>query len=119
MDPNEKNLFKIEQIKKFLKEAFHVSINAHEILFRNSHNKQNELIAAVSLNKAVSIMYAAKAIYYSDYEELENTYVEQIFHLFDVFENEFITNLTTDHSHQWTDIEFHKYEDEIKSFLDV
>ncbi len=110
-------LLKIDYLKNIITEALHTSKEAHDILFKDSSNKQNELIASTYINKAISLMSAAKAIYISNIEELERHEVEDIFHSFDVFESEFLTNLSTDHSHQWTDIEFLKFKDHVESFI--
>lgn len=34
-----------------------------------------------------------------------------LFYQFSVYAHEFLTNVETDHSHQWTDIEFNKLHD--------
>lgn len=111
-------LKKIEYIKKTISSGLRASEQAHKILFKDSRNKQNEIIAATYLNKAISLMSLAKSIYISDLEELERSEVEDIFRHFDVFESEFLENLSTDHSHQWTDIEFLKFKDSVESFID-
>lgn len=108
---------KIEYIKQTLRYALLTSTEAHKILFKNSNNKQNELIATTYLNKAISLISTAKAIYISNIEELESYDVEHIFNTFDIFESEFLTNLSTDHSHQWTDIEFERFKDSVELFL--
>lgn len=116
-EPEIFNLRKIEYLKQTISHALSISSQGHEILFKDSHNKQNELIAAVYINKAISLISTAKAIYISNIEKLERTEVEDIFNSFDVFESEFLTNLSTDHSHQWTDIEFLKFKDSVESFI--
>lgn len=110
-------LFKIEYLKKLLKKSLRVSSTAHEILFKDSFDKQNQLIAATYLNKAISLISEAKAIYISNIEQLERSEVKEIFHCFDVFESEFLNNLSTNHSHQWTDIEFVKFKESIENFI--
>lgn len=114
----QKNVFyKIENLKMIISEALQVSEQAHKILFKDSTNKQNELIASTYINKAISLMSSAKAIYISNIEDLERSEVEDIFHYFDVFESEFLSNLSTDHSHQWTDIEFKQFKNSVEAFI--
>ncbi|MBU3171381.1 hypothetical protein [Clostridium estertheticum] len=110
-------LAKIEYLKKTISHALRISEQAHDILFKDSQNKQNELIASTYINKAISLISTAKAIYISNIEELERTEVEDIFNRFDIYESEFLTNLSTDHSHQWTDIEFLKFKDSVEVFI--
>ena len=118
---NESEIFtlrKIKYLKQTISHALSISTQGHEILFKDSHNKQNELIASTYINKALSLISTAKAIYISNIEELEKPEIEDIFNSFDTFESEFLTNLSTDHSHQWTDIEFLKFKDSVEYFID-
>ena len=57
-----------------------------------------------------------KSFYYSNLNELEDSRVEDILHTFDTFSNEFLNNLSSGHSHQWTDIEFEAFK---KSVVDL
>lgn len=116
----------INAITDCIKDAYHTSIRVIEILFKHLDVKlsekqetKNELISAIYLNKAISLMASAKAIYISNLVECENSYVEDIFHQFDVFSDELLTNLATNHSHQWTSIEYEKYKDLVTSYFNV
>lgn len=111
-------LKKMDYLKQVISSAFRASEQAHKILFKNLNSKQNELIAATYINKAISLISTAKAIYMSNIEQLERDEIEDIFHTFDVFESEFLTNLSTDHSHQWTDIEFDKFKEAVQFFIE-
>lgn len=110
-------LQQIEFIKRTIREALDTSKTCNEILFKNSTDKTNELIASTYLNKAISLISSVKSIYYSNLAELENNEVEDILFQFDTYSSEFLTNLSTDHSHQWTDIELKKFEDLVNSFI--
>lgn len=116
MDPIQR---KIQQIKTLLTKVYFSAKDAHDILFKDSTNKENELIAATYLNKSISLMSTVESIYYSDIEELEHTEMDDIIHKFHVYESEFLSNLSTNHSHQWTDIEFINFKDVITRFLDL
>lgn len=56
-----------------------------------------------------------KSVYSCNYNITENDMVESLIHQFDVFCNELITNSCTEHSHQWTCIEFNKLEELVSS----
>lgn len=103
---------KIESIKMLIREAAWSAKDCHEILFRsddNLANEKDELIAAIHLNKAISLMASAKAVYISDYENLSHSEVENIFAEFSLFEDEFLTDLKSNHSHQHTDFKYHDF----------
>lgn len=110
-------LYKIQELKKLIHYAFRTSEHGHEILFKDSYNTQNALIAATYINKAISLMASAKAVYISNIEQLENHEIEEIFGAFDTFESEFLSNLSTNHSHQWTDIEFERFKELVESSI--
>ena len=110
-------LQQIEFIKRTIREALETSKTCNEILFKDSFNKTNELVAATYLNKAISLISSVKSIYYSNLAELENNEVEGILFQFDTYSSEFLNNLSTDHSHQWTDIEFEKFKELVNSFI--
>lgn len=86
-------------------------------MFKAPNEKQNEIIAALYLNKAIALMSAAKSLYASNRELLERNEIKDIFDAFRVFEREFLKNISTDHSHQWTDIEFRKFKDAVEVFI--
>lgn len=112
---------KIEHIKSSIRDAYYVSKESNKILFRDIKlkNASNEIVASIYLNKAISIMESCKAIYYSSIEELENSVVEFIFTKFDIYNREVLRNLATYHSHQWSDIEFHEFEEAVSQLIDI
>lgn len=115
---NESDIYKVDNLKALIRDSYLVATKCHEILFkRHDDNRRNELIAAHHLNKAISLMYAAKAVYISCYEILEKQEVENIFYAFNVFESEFLRNLETDHSHQWSELQYNKFKDSVTLLL--
>lgn len=102
---------------ELIKEAFIEATKAHELLFKEPNGKQNEIIAALYLNKAISLMSAARSLYLSNYEILMRHEIENIFHTFNVFESEFLSNISTGHSHQWTDLEFLRFKESVEAFI--
>ncbi|OVE67970.1 hypothetical protein CCS79_13525 [Clostridium diolis] len=111
------SLKQIEIVKNLIRETYRTSEKAHKILFKDYRNEHDEFLASIFLNKAISTASCCKAIYYSNLDDLENTYVENIFIKFDVFSNEFLNNISTGHSHQWTDIEFNAFTDSVGELL--
>ncbi|KXS45559.1 MAG: hypothetical protein AWU54_295 [Candidatus Frackibacter sp. T328-2] len=109
----------INQITVLIKDAYYSSKEAHEILFEEYDNKENQITAAVLINRSISLISAAKAIYYSNYESLAKTDIENIFSKFDLFESEFMTNFPTGHSHQHTGLKFKQFEESVKLFFEV
>lgn len=119
MDDYEIFEYKKNSILKLIRDAFHAASDAHEQLFKDSHSKENEVVSALYLNEAISLMSAAKAVYISNHETLEKYEIEELFNLFDVFKSEYLTNISTNHSHQWTDIEFNRYKEAAEPLISL
>lgn len=64
-------------------------------------------------------MSAARSLYASNYELLERSEIEDIFNAFRVLECEFLENISTDHSHQGTNSEFHRFKDAVEAFIPI
>ncbi|NEZ46511.1 hypothetical protein FDF74_04685 [Clostridium niameyense] len=56
-------------------------------------------------------------IYQNNLEELENNSITNAFHRFNVFYDEVTTNIATNHSHQWSDIQFGNYKDPLYEWV--
>jgi len=110
------NNYKKDCFVRLFKDASYVSAKAHELLFENLDNKHNETISAIYLNKAISLMSTAKSVYISNIEILESPEIDDIFVKFEEFESEFLENIETDHSHQWTDIHFNRFKEAFDLF---
>lgn len=108
---------KTDTVLNLLTDAYYSSKTFHDILFKDAFDERKQIKSAIFLNKAISLMASAKAIYVSDYENLEKYDIDQIFISFNEFEDEFLECFATDHPHQWTDIQFNRYEESIKPFL--
>jgi hypothetical protein len=105
---------KVESIKTLIREAAWASKECCEILAQDTDDitdRANEFLAVPFLNKAISFMAAAQAVYICEYENLGNPQVENIFFRFSVFESEALNNFKTWHSHQWSDIEFNNFKE--------
>ena len=108
-----------DNLTSIIKLAYYSSEKAHTILFKDSNNTQNELVSSTYLNKAISYMCSAKSIYICNYELLERDEIENIFSKFDAFESEFLSNISSNHSHQWTDIEFDDFKESVCDFISL
>ena len=95
----------IEHLTKLVRYGMMYAQHAHDYIF---DEEVDNSIAVSHLNIAVAKFAAAESLYYSRIEVLENMETEEIFRLFDVFVHELLTNISTNHSHQWTDIEFRR-----------
>lgn len=83
---------------------FH-AITAHKEVFKDEPYIP---IVLGYLNSATSYFTAAESLYYSCNDIKEDNSLPEVFHCFKVFEEELLENIRTNHSHQWTDIEFQR-----------
>lgn len=117
---------KFKYIDELLRDAFFASSRAMKILFEfiekdlsKNQEKRNELSCALYMNKAISLMSSAKALYYSHIEKLERSEYEDIFNAFERLNNEFLASFSAEHSYQHTDLYFDDYKQLINSFLGI
>jgi hypothetical protein len=102
----------IENFKSLMRQAMLYAQYSHDCIFDESVNNS---VAISYLNVAASKFAASEALYYSQFAVLERDEAEEIFHLFDSYMSELLTNYKTDHSHQWTDIEFNRLKETFDS----
>lgn len=95
----------IDVFKNHVRSSFYDARDAHDCIFDENCPVE---IALAYLNKAISGHCSCDSLYYAQYGSLGRDEYEDFSHQFDVFANEFMTNVRTNHSHQWTDIEFQK-----------
>lgn len=98
----------IDTFKTLVRRAMSYAQHAHDFIF--DENVDNA-VALSYLNVSASKFAAAESLYYARYKILQRGEAEELFRLFDVFMSELLTNVRTDHSHQWTDIEFNNLKD--------
>lgn len=98
----------IKVLKTMVHKAMFASEKAHDLVFAD---KIDIPVALAYLNKAISFMSSAESFYYSQHDELCHDDIEQVFHQFDVFSSEVLTNFETNHSHQWSDIEYNSFKE--------
>ncbi len=103
----EKFIFLSNQLKKDARLAMFYSKKVDEEIIKDNY-KETAIIGY--LNYASSFIASAKPLYYSNFDLLAHDDIEDFFGQFDVFATEVIENISEDHSHQWSDIEFSKLE---------
>ncbi|WP_231578610.1 MULTISPECIES: hypothetical protein [Geobacillus] len=108
----------LKTIAFFISEGFHASRLCHELIFAENR-KDNVNLALTFLNQANTFITSAKTLYAQLSSEGENQELETFFHQFMVFNNEVLTNVRTNHSHQWSDIEFKQLEESFDSLTDL
>lgn len=102
----------IENFKSLMRQAMLYAQYSHDCIFDES---VNDSVAVSYLNVAASKFAASEALYYSQFAVLERDEAEEIFHLFDSYMSELLTNCKTKHSHQWTDTEFNRLKEAFDS----
>lgn len=102
----------IETFKRFIVSAMHYARKSHETILKEDADIS---VALAYLNASISRFSSAEALYYARYDILARGEAEDIFHQSKVYSNEFLTNVETNHSHQWTDIEFNTLHDLFES----
>ena len=99
------DLVLIEKLKSLIQRAMIYAQHSHDFIFDEN---TDDSIAVSYLNIAASKFAAAESLYYSRIDVLKRNEAEQLFYLFDAYMRELLTNYRTNHSHQWTDIEYNR-----------
>ena len=119
----------IEKFKELIKETFFNAKMAHDFLLENlcsskkssssksSSSRECEFISCILLNNAISSYTCCRSFYYSNIEFLEDTRADLFLHKFKTFSNEFLENVKTNHSHQWTNLTFEELKDQAETIL--
>ena len=107
--------FLSEQLKKDANLAMMYSKKAYKEIAKENP-KETAIVGY--LNYASSLIASAKSLYYSNFDVLAHDDIEDFFGQFDIFANEVLENISSDHSHQWSYIEFNTLEEKFnKSVL--
>lgn len=93
----------IEKLKSMSHAAMLYAQKSHDYVF-----DENPSAAALFLSLAASKASAINAIYHAHYDQLQRQEVEDFLYQFDVFLEEIATNYATNHSQQWTSIQYQK-----------
>lgn len=100
------NIFK-EHARQLAYNSYCSARDAHEYAFKDDRKKYDQ-IAAMFINDAFTSVNGLYLLLASN-EEYQRDEFDHFFHKFDVFKSEIMSNIATDHSHQWTDIEFREF----------
>ena len=93
----------------------------------NSKRQDNSIIIG-HLSIANSHINSARSVYVCNNNEFVRPEFDDFFHEFSAFSDEVLTNIRTDHSHQWSDIHYNRLEEKyqiiapllgIKQFTDI
>lgn len=118
---------KLQEQKEFLRKFFHKAFMAtkysHELLFKSKDNQDSkrsfeQLISSTTfLSEAHSIYTQIEFYLQQNIDEIgeRDEFYNNILR-FSVYNDEVLENIRTDHSHQWSDIEFRSY---VESFRTV
>ena len=98
----------INVLKNFVRSSFHDARHAHDCIFDKNCPVE---VALAYLNKAIAEHCCCDSLYYAQYDQLVRGEYEEYSNQFSVFAEELLNNVRTNHSHQWTDIEFEKLKD--------
>ncbi len=95
--------FLAKKLKSFIQSGMSYATLSHDLIL-NAPEKTN--LSLSYLNAAISRFSSAEAFYYAQYDSLQDDCADKLFFLFDKFANELFNNVASNHSHQWTDIEY-------------
>lgn len=115
MDRDSLFIHKKNFLSKLILDGFVSALYCHETLFKNEEQGLN--VALAYLTEAHNYYLNAETFMVDNVELFDSRHeFEDLFHRFSVFNNEVLTNIRTNHSHQWSDIEYRAF---VKSFKPV
>lgn len=119
MDKDIEFEYKKEHLKRLIFNGFVSALHSHKTLFKSAFSENNThslTIALAYLSEAHNYHLNAETFVVDNLELFgDRNEFELLFQRFSVYNNEFLTNSRTDHSHQWSDIEFRSYVNSFKS----
>lgn len=102
-----------KSLSRFVQDAYVYSEKAYKAIFSN---KENIPAALAYLQLASAKMSAAESLYYARYDLVEDD-LETLFHQFDVFADELVTDFATNHSQQWTGFGFDDFKETFENSI--
>lgn len=92
---------------------------AHKTIFESiySDDQKPPLAVALAYLTEAHNLFTTAETFYKDNEPIfgERSEISETIHKFQVFNKELLTNVRTEHSHQWTDIEFRAFVESFKT----
>ncbi|MDN6733897.1 MAG: hypothetical protein L0L58_10360 [Tetragenococcus koreensis] len=115
---------KKEILKSLFISGFFHSVNSHELLFKSidSENRKTEqLIAATTHLSEAHAIYTQINIFLTENIDIlgEREELNENIQLFDVYNKEVLKNIASNHSHQWSDIEFRYFVESFKPVAEL
>lgn len=120
-------IMEFQQFKNVLSnlyfDGFRSAYNAHETLFSiefdTTDSRRQELISCslAFLSEAYTTFQNIRILTIT--EDEDRSEFEDCYNQFSTFNNEMLNNVKTDHSHQWTDIEFREFANAFKVVKDL
>lgn len=120
------NIEKTKEILSFYtKKASYSTMKFHELIFDDEVNFSKNInvkklnSALLHLNQGLTYINLANLHYLQYCETGECTEFEDTVYKFNVLNNEFLTSYSTNHSLQWTDIEYNAFKESCDDFLSI
>ena len=114
---------KKEYLSKLILDGFISAMYSHKTLFKTLHSENDThglAIALAYLTEAHNYYVNAETLLADNVELFDiRSEFENLFHRFSVYNKELLTNARTDHSHQWSDIEFRNFVESFKSVAEL
>lgn len=101
------NEYLLQEFKVLILDGYYNAKHAHSVIFSE---KSDNSVAIGHLAIANSYINSARAIYVCNAEQLSRSEFDDFFHDFNAFSDEVMTNIRSNHSHQWSDIHFNMLE---------
>lgn len=109
---------KIKDILKiYLEKSLYSSKEFNELIFADEKSDNKVLSAITHLNQANTYVNLANIQYLQYCESGECTDFEDVVNKFNVFNNEFLSSYSTNHSLQWTNIEYIQFKEACQHYL--
>ena len=118
MDKDIEFKVKKDHLKQLIFKGFVSAMHSHKTLFKSVLSDDEPKILAIALahlNESHNYHLNAETFLVDNVELFgERNEFESLFHRFSVYNDELLTNARTNHSHQWSDIEFRNYVESFK-----
>lgn len=106
-----------EILKVYLEKALYSSTKFDELIFADDKTDATMHCAVMHLNQAHTCINIANLQYLQYSEPGECLDFEEVIHKFNVFNSEFLRSYSTNHSLQWTNIEFEAFKEACQHYL--
>lgn len=114
-------LRKKKYLGQLVLDGFQDATYCHRTLFDTISSDESDFSLCLTfLNRAHTYLVSAELLYMENIDLFgERNEFELLFHQFNIFNKEVLDNIRTNHSHQWSDIEFRAFVDAFKVAADL